>query len=191
MDLACRHHHHCQQCTSMDHGGKCHADRAYAFALSSKNGEKSITCLDDSNGGPAAKCRRDLCECDKQLAWHYFLYKNSYQVDLSAGSFDKQVCHDTSSSGGPRTPSQSSQDGFKSLDKGEDSNSSSSNAQGQTTSAPGHIANQCCGQNPNRYPYFSGLEGSSSKRDCCGQMLFKTETQQCCKGSILNSFDEC
>ena len=181
MDLACRHHHHCQQCSSMDHGGKCHADRAYAFRLESKNGEKTITCLDDRNGGPAARCRRDLCECDKQMAWHYFLYTNSFQQALDKQNFDKEICHETSAAtSGARPPSQGS--GYKNVN-------SDGQPQGQVIATPGHVANQCCGANPNRYPYFSGVEGS--ERGCCAQMLYKKESHKCCRGSIMNSFDQC
>jgi hypothetical protein len=104
---------------------------------------------------PEGSCKRGVCECDKQLAY-----------DLRDQERSWNILHH-------QRWGQFSQD-----------NCLAGGSEKQARGERGTAVEECCGNFPERFPYFSD-DGWGTIRRCCGNKTYSPVQHMCCDGNIV------
>lgn len=154
-DNACRKHNRCHFCAKQDFDSKCDMNSTYKFeALEDQvTGERFINCLN-----PEGSCKRNICECDKQLAYGLRDAELNWNILHHArwGGFDKDNCL-------------AYRNGRSATDR---------------TEKISEKKMQCCGQNPERFPYAED-DGMGNIKQCCGNKTYNPFTFTCCDDQVM------
>ena len=83
VDSACMHFSKCYRCLEIDYGHNFDPEARYKYAAGTDMDNKFIECLD-----PEGTMKRNLCECDRELAYELQKAENSWSVDFHSKQSD-------------------------------------------------------------------------------------------------------
>merc|ERR1711990_472028 len=153
-DNACRRHNRCHFCAKQDFDSKCDMTSTYKFeALEDEvTGERFINCLN-----PEGSCKRNICECDKQLAY-----------GLRDAELNWNILHHARWGGFAKDNCLAYRNGRSATDR----------------SIREEKKMACCGQNPHRFPYAVN-DGLGNVKQCCGDKTYNPFTFTCCDNQVM------